>query len=375
MARPADRRLNPTLDRRQFIARALAEGMSLSAAALAFAACSRNPSGPAEQERAAAPLGKIEDELRIYNWSDYVAEDTIPSFEKEFGVKVVYDTYESNEEMLARLQSGASGYDIVVPTRYIVTVLAKSGMLRPLDRSLLTNLGNVEPMFLETPLDSGDMYGVPWQWGITGIAYRADKLEVPPDSWATFFDARFKRKMTLMDDARDVIGSFLRYRGRSINSVDAKELEAAKADSIAAARNVRAFISAPVKAQLIAGDVWVAQLWDGDTLQAKAANPNLDFALPKEGSTLWVDSLVVPRDAPHPRAAHEFMNFVLRPDVGAKISEFTGYGTPNRAAQAKIEHPIAFPTAAQLAILEYQQDLGRDTLLWDRIWTEIKAAS
>ena len=173
---------------------------------------------------------------------------------------------------------------------------------------------------------------------------------------------------------RDVIGAFLRLRGRSINSVDPGELEAARRDAVAAKANLKAYLSAPVKGQLVAGDVWLAQLWNGDAAQARKEQPALAWALPKEGGTLWIDSLVVPASAPHPRAAHEFINFVLRPDVGAAISATTGYGTPNRAALPLLSDPVPYPSTDELARLEIQKDLGRASALWDRVWTEIKSA-
>jgi spermidine/putrescine-binding protein len=189
-----------------------------------------------------------------------------------------------------------------------------------------------------------------------------------------FHDARYHGKMTMMDDGREVIGAFLRYRGHSLNSTDPRQLSRAKADAIEAKKHLKAYISAPVKAQLISGDVWIAQLWNGDTTQAKAEQPNLVYAIPKEGCTIWSDSMCVPRSAPNKRAAHEWMNYILRPEVGAALSEATGYGTPNAVAAKLVDTPIPYPTEEELQRLEYQVDLGRDTATWDRIWTEIKSA-
>jgi spermidine/putrescine transport system substrate-binding protein len=215
---------------------------------------------------------------------------------------------------------------------------------------------------------------VPWQWGVTGIAYRSDLVAEPPDSWGVFLDPRYRGKMTMLDDSRDVIGSFLRYRGYSLNSGNPAELAEAKTDAIAAKATIRAFISATVKGQLVAGDVWIAQLWNGDTLQARAEQPAIEFVLPREGSMLFVDALVMPRSARHPRAAHEFMNYILRPEVAAAIADKTGYGTANQAALPLTQAKLPFPNEEEMSRLEYQRDLGRDTELWDRIWTEIKAA-
>lgn len=378
------------VDRRDFIQKLLAAGASVTSVAALLQACSKEAPKPAAEPPAAAPpatvpkaatagaaasdLPEIEKELHIANWSDYIAEDTVPKFEKETGVKVKYSTYESNEDLLAKLQVGAGGYDIVVPTGYIVTVLAAQKKLFPLRKQYLTNWKNVAPIFLNPAFDPNNEMGVPWQWGTTGIAYRSDKVKTPLDSWGVFLDPKYKNKMTQMDDQRDAIGAWLKYRGKSLNSADAVELAQAKADAIAAKGNLKAYVSAPVKGQLIAGDVWIAQLWNGDTAQAKVEQKLIEYVLPKEGGCLWTDSLIIPADAPHKRAAHEFMNFILRPDIAAGISETTGYGTPVAPAMALMKNPVALPTAEERARLEYQTDLGAAAQAWDKLWTEIKAA-
>ncbi len=368
------------LDRRDFLRNSLGLGLTLSSFSVLGLACSGEteaPPPPPADPAVPQPepeLGPIEAELHIYMWSDYIAEDTVPNFEKEFNCKVTVDTYESNEEMIAKLQLGGGGYDLVCPSGYAVTVMGKLGLMEKLTRKYLPNAANIAPIFSKTVFDPSDEHTVPWQWGITGIAYRKDKITTPPDSWAFFLDAAQKGKVTMMDDMRDNIGAWLKYRGKSVNSVDPADLAAAKADAIAAKPNLRAYISAPVKGQLVAGDVFAAQLWNGDTMQAKAENAEIEFAVPKEGAVIWCDSMVIPKGAKNIRAAHEFLNYVLRPDVGAAISNFTGYGSPNSAATAKMTTPVAYPTDEQMKTLEYQQDLGEGTAAWDQLWTDIKSA-
>jgi spermidine/putrescine-binding protein len=368
------------ISRREFVWRALGLGLSVSSVGLLLSACGgkegAGAAGGADSAAAgqAAALGPIEKELHIYNWSDYIAEDTVPNFEKEFGVKVTYDTYESNEEMVAKLQAGATGYDIIVPSGYIIPVLVATDLIAPINREYLTNWNNVSPIFQNLPSDPESAHTVPWQWGTTGIAYRTDKIAAPIDSWAVFHDQKLHGTMTMMDDGREVIGAFLRYRGHSLNSTDPQELAAAKKDAIDAKKHLKAYISAPVKAQLISGDVWLAQLWNGDTTQAQAEQPKLAYVLPKEGCTIWGDSMCIPKSAPNKRAAHEWMNYILRPEVGAALSDATGYGTPNAAAAKVMTNPVPYPTDEELKRLEYQVDLGKDTAAWDQIWTEIKSA-
>jgi spermidine/putrescine transport system substrate-binding protein len=366
------------ITRRQFAARALALGLGISTVGLLLQGCGDGKRADgSEGTRSAGPdhdLGSLEKELHVYNWSDYIAEDTIPNFEREFGVKVTYDTYESNEEMIAKLMAGAGGYDIVVPSGYIVSVLIALQLIRPLSHQYLTRLNNISRLFKDFPGDRGNQYTVPWQWGTSGIAYRADRVRGRIESWAVFHDPEYAGKTTMMDDGREVIGSQLKYRGRSLNSTNPAELAQAKADAIAAKRLLKAYISAPVKAQLISGDVWISQLWNGDTNQAREEQPSLSYVVPDEGCTIWMDSMCIPRSAANTRAAHEWMNYMLRPEVGAALSEATGYGTPNAAAARVMKNPVPYPTEAELRRLEYPIDLGKDTAMWDRIWTEIKSA-
>ena len=341
------------------------------ALAAALVACKSRPKGP---PAGSAELGAIEDRLNIYNWSDYIGPEVIPAFEREFNVKVTYDTFESAEEMVAKLQAGATGYDIVVPPTYAVSALLGMDLLAPLSNRYLPNLQNLAPLFRQLEHDPENRFTVPWQWGMTGIAWRTDKVGTPPESWSVFLDSRYRDKMTMLDDVRDVIGAFLRFHGHSLNSIDPAELEVAQRDAIAAKRNLKAYLSAPVKSQLIAGDVWIAQLWNGDAAQAAREEPRIAWSLPREGSTLWIDSMAVPRSAPHPRAAHEFMNFALRPEIGAAISRTTGYGTPNQAAMPLLPNGVPYPSQNELARLEIQKDLGRATMLWDDVWTRVKTA-
>ncbi len=380
------------LARRDFILQALALGASVTALGAVLEACTGTPAeapkaspppdkGPLTGGAAPTPaapaepdLGPMETELNIYNWSDYIAEDTVANFTKETGIKVKYDTYESNEELLAKLQVGTSGYDIVVPTGYIVTVLAAQNLLEPLVKKYLTNWKNIAPLFANPTFDPDCAHSVPWQWGTTGIAYRSDKVNPPPDGWSIFQDPKYKHKMTQLDDERDVIGAWLKFRGKSLSSTDTADLAGAKADAILAKANLKAYISAEVKGQVVTGDVWVAQLWNGDTAQAAKEQPKIAYCLPKEGAALWTDSLVIPKGAPHKRAAHAFMDYILRPEVAASISDTTGYGTPNLPASSKLAVPLPYPTDDELKRLEVQKDLGKAAELWDTLWTEIKAS-
>lgn len=358
------------LSRRDFVRQALAAGASLPAIASVLAACNE-AAPPADGGMPPMPAAP-EEEVAIYNWSDYIGETTIADFERETGIRVTYDTYESNEDLIAKLQAGATGYDVVMPSNYAVRVLRAMDLIEPVDRSVLTNWSSLDPIFLGQAFDPDNAWTVPWQWGTAGLAVRTDLMTVP-DSWAVFHDAAWRGKMTQLDDMRDVIGCWLKYRGRSLNSIDPTELADAKADALRAKANLKSYLSAPVKAQLIAGDVWLAHLWNGDTAQAKTAQAALEFVMPKEGSMIYLDSMVIPRRAPHRRAAHEFINFVLRPQVAAGVSRKSGYGSPNAGALTLDASLLRPPSPEEMQRLEYQEDLGAATEEWDRLWTEIKA--
>jgi spermidine/putrescine transport system substrate-binding protein len=360
--------------RREFVRRSLALGVG-SQTALFLATCrssERAGSAPTGDADTAAAMGPVERELNIYNWSEYIPPETVSNFEQEFGVKVTYDTYESNEEMLANLRAGVKGYDLVVPTGWQVPVMRELGLLRPLSRQYLSNWGNLSPQFLSPPSNPASRYATPYLWGITGIAYRRDKVSRPVASWATFFDARYEGRMTMLNERREVIGAMLRYRGHSLNSTDSAELAQAQADAIRAKENLKAYLSVQVRPYLQSGDVWVVQYYNGGASTIAKSDSAVAFVIPKEGCTIYCDFLCIPRSAPNPRAAHEFINYLLRPATGARLAEATSYGTPNAAAFRLLKNPIPYPPTEQLRRLEYQVDLGEGNALWDRVWQEIR---
>jgi spermidine/putrescine transport system substrate-binding protein len=363
------------LTRREFVRRSLALGWG-SQTALLLAACGRRDEGgpPVDDTSSTPALGPIEQELHIYNWGDYIPEETVPDFEKEFGVKVTYDTYESNEEMLLNLSAGVKGYDLVVPTGWQVDAMTKLGLLRPLSRQYLTNWGNLSSQFLAPPPNPAMHYAAPYLWGITGIAYRRDKLSRPVESWATFLDPRYEGRMTMLNERREVIGAMLRYRGHSLNSIDPAQLAGAQADGIRAKRNLRAYLSVEVRPYLLSGDVWVVQFYDGAARRLTKLDPAIAFVIPQEGCTIYCDFMCIPRSAQNPRAAHEFINYLLRPEIGARLAERNGYGSPNVAATRLINDPVPYPTEAEFRRLEYQVDLGESNTMWDRVWEEIRSA-
>jgi spermidine/putrescine transport system substrate-binding protein len=364
------------LTRRAFIKKTTALGLSLAGAltiADSFFAGSRKAFA------AQVDKSKLSKELNIYNWSDYIAEDTIPNFEKEFGVKVNYDTYEDNEALLAKLQSGATGYDIVVPTGYMVEIMIKQGLLAPIDHKNIPNLKGVSTDLQNPPYDPGRKHSVPWQWGTTGFAYNSKKVTGKVDSWRLLWDPQYKGKITLLDDMRSAISVPLKMLGYSLNSTNEKQLMEAKKMLMEQKPLLKAYISAPVKSLLISGEVWLSQLWVGDTLMAKDENEAIDYCIPKEGCEIWDDNLAIPKSAPHKYTAEVWMNYCLRPKVSAAVSNFVHYATPVEAAKKYINkedlnNPGIYPPPDVMKRLEYQKDVGEATRIYDQIWTELKAA-
>ncbi len=364
------------LTRRNFIKKTMTLGLSLAGAvSIADGLLTQTRKAFAAQ----VDKSRLSKTLNIYNWSDYIAEDTIPNFEKEFGVKVNYDTYEDNEALLAKLQSGATGYDIVVPTGYMVEIMIKQGLLAPINHENIPNLKGVSEALQDPPYDPGRKHTVPWQWGTTGFAYNSKKVSGTVDSWKLLWDPNYTGKITMLDDMRSAISVALKLLGYSLNSTSEKELMEAKKLLMEQKPLLKAYISAPVKSLLISGEVWLSQLWVGDTLMAKDENNDIEYCIPREGCEIWDDNLAIPKTAPHKYTAEVWMNYCLQPEVSAAVSNFVHYATPVEAAKKLVNkedlnNPGIYPSPEVMKRLEFQKDVGEATRIYDRIWTELKAA-
>ncbi|MEO7145411.1 MAG: spermidine/putrescine ABC transporter substrate-binding protein [Bryobacteraceae bacterium] len=317
--------------------------------------------------------------LNVFNWSDYVAPETVPNFEREFGVKVLYATYESDEEMLAKVLGGNSGWDVVFPSNNYVGPMRKLGLLSPLRHTLLSNLGNLEARFQSPPWDPQLAWSVPYMHGSTGIVYRK-KITPPITAWADLWSNRFQRGLTMLDDPAEVFGACLKKLGDSINATDARQLEAAKMEAIRQKPLLRAYLNAEVRDQLVAGDVIAAQLWATAAQQAIDAAPGLAFVHPSEGFPLYADAAAILRESGRKVLAHSFLNYLLRPEVAARAAEFTKTATANGAAERLLpalmrNNPALYPPPAVLARGEWFEPLpAKAQRLRDRLWTEIKSA-
>lgn len=316
--------------------------------------------------------------LNFYNWSYYIADETIPDFENEFGVRVRYDNFSSNSEILAKFQLGASGYDLVVPSDYMVDIMIKLDLLEPLNRDNIPNIENLSENFTNLPFDPGNVYSIPYQWGTTGIGINTRYVKEFNESWNLLWDERFKGRISVLDDMRSGIVPALKLLGFSVNTTIESELDAAKELMFKQKDLVRTYSSETYMDLLKSGDIWIAQGWSGDIYQVTKENPDVIFIIPTEGSYIWVDNLVIPKGARNKRTAEAFIDYLLRPEVSSEISNYTGYSSPNSAAMPLIleefrNNLAMYPDSITMKRLEYMTDVGNATSAYNRVWNEIKS--
>ncbi len=320
-------------------------------------------------------------ELHIYNWSEYIDPEIYEEFEQEFSVKVIEDTFSSNEDLLAKLQAGATGYDIIVPSDYMVAIMIELDLLAEINYDNIPNFKNIDAKFKDPPYDPGNKYSVPYQWGTTGIGYNADLFEEAPDSWSYIFDEKmvseYAGKMTMLNDSREVIGAALKYLGYSLNSTNEQELEEAKQLLLKQKEWVSSYDSDAFGDLIASGDAVIGHGWSGGYFMAALEAPHVWYVIPKEGGVIWTDNLAIPKTAPSQYTAEVFIDYLLRPEVGAKITNFTWYGSPNKASEEFIdaeilEEPAIYPPPEVMDRLEFLRDVGEATVIYDRVWTEIK---
>jgi spermidine/putrescine transport system substrate-binding protein len=317
--------------------------------------------------------------LNVYNWSAYVAPETIPNFEAEFGVHVRYATYESNEEMLAKVITGNSGWDVVFPTHNRLQPMGEYGLLAPLRPEWLPGAANLDPRFRRPAWDPDLQWGVPYMWNGTGIAYNR-KIQPAPQRWSDLWSASLRGRLTMLDDPEDMLGACLKKLGYSFSTADPGQLRAAEHQAVEQKPLLRAYLNAEVRDQLVSGDVLAAQLWSTTAQQAIDAAPDLAFVYPTEGFPFYCDCAVILRESRRARLAHQFLDYLLRPKVSAAIVEATKTATANRAAQDLLPepvrtNPVLYPPAEVFVRGEWPRPQPPAAQrLRDRIWTEIKSA-
>lgn len=387
--------------------------MLIVALALGLAACGGGPSGGpgaesgeptvdnaaeggAESGTADAPRGGLDlaDELSVYNWNDYIDEQVLKDYEAKYGVKIVYDTYASNEDLLAKLQAGASGYDVIFPSDYMVPQMVELGLLSEIDLNAMPNFAaNIGEEFKNPPYDPGNAHCVPYQWGTTGIAYRKGYPafeEKAPDSWAYLFDPELLQQysadgVNVLNDQRELISAALFYLGYSPNTTERAQLEEARDLILRAKPYWKTFNAEDYYSTLMASDeIVLSHAWSGDAAQAywntydeAAGDGNWYYAIPKEGAVRWQDNMCIPANSERKETAQHFINYLMEPEAAAAITNFTYYASPNVAAEPFISedilnNPGIYPPAEVRAKLEWLRDIGDAVFDYDEMWTAIK---
>lgn len=319
--------------------------------------------------------------LNIFSWADYLAPDTVPNFEKRFGIEVTYDTFASNETLLARMEAGRVDYDIIVPTNYVVSKMMKAGLLQRIDHARIPNYRYMFERFRSLAYDPGNQFAIPYTFGTTGIAYNKDAFRTagsaPPDDWDAFWNPRFGGRMTLLEDSRETIGFALKRRGHSYNTVDPAAITQACGDLQVQKKYVMCYSSDQVIVYLSSGDAQLSLAYSGDAHIAARSNDSVGYVIPRSGASMWFDNMCIPASAPHVEAAHKWINYILEPEVGAAITNYTYFPVPNTGAAKLIEPALQADSTLYLpeSVMDKCDqiaDIGDGIFLYDRAWTELK---
>lgn len=320
------------------------------------------------------------DTLHIFTWADYLSPETVEKFEAAHKCRVVVDTFDSNEAMYAKLKAGASGYDIIVPTAYMIQTMNAEGMLQKLDHSKLPNLPHIDPAVLAKTKDAKMEHSVPYTISYAMLAVRKDKIENAEASWSILDNPGAAGRVTLLDDMRESIGAALKSLGHSINTRDDAQLAAARDVLIRWKKNLARFDNEGYKAGIDSGEFHLVHGYSGDLFQVQVENSKVEILIPKEGVTISCDEMVIPKSSKQTALAHAFINFVLDPDIAAKNMEWMGYCCPNKPALAKVspeflKNPAVTIPADIVAKSELIEDVGADLKKYSQVWDAVKAAT
>ena len=337
--------------------------LAAPAAASILSACS---SGPEERV------------VNFYNWSRYIGKHTLERFTQQTGIKVNYEEMADEEEMYAKLRSGARGYDLIVGTDYMIPRLKAMNLIDPYPPGVLKNLGNVDPKFRKTPFDPDDAFTVPYLWGTTGIGFDKSRLPAAPSSWYALWDPKYSGKISMLDNARDCISTALRMPGYPETTSDDKQLQAARALLLKQRPLVKQYTSSTYMDSLVAGETALAMSWSGDILQISRDNPRIDYVIPKEGSYMWADNLCLVRGSAHREDTLRLVDYLLQADTAAEIANAVRYASPNAAAYPKLDaslrrDPRVFPPKDVERRLSFHAVLDPAAeQQWNDLWQDVK---
>lgn len=316
------------------------------------------------------------EELNLFAWSEYIPQGVIDGFTQETGIKVNYETYASNEEMIAKLIGGAGNYDLIQPSEYVIEALGDAGKLDELDHSKIPNLSNIGPEFLNMAFDPGNKYSVPYMTGTVGIAVNTDKVKEPIEGYTDVFQDKYKGRVVILDDGREIVSWALATKGHSINDITPETLAEVKPLIASWFKEVKLFDSDSPKTALLNGEVDLGVVWSGEGAILINEDPKFVYILPKEGAHLFIDSLAIPKGAPHKEAAEAFINYILRPEVSKLISDEFPYTNPNLAARKllspeQLANKASYPNAGKLEVFK---DIGGVSTQIDELITEEKSS-
>lgn len=318
----------------------------------------------------------------VYNWGEYIDPEIIDLFEEETGIDVIYEEFETNEIMYPKIQSGAIAYDVVCPSDYMIQRMIENDLLAEINYDHIPNLKYIGDNYMKMSrqFDPENKYSVPYLWGTVGILYNKKMVDEPVDSWGILWDKKYEDSILMQDSVRDAFAVALKYLGYSLNSTDLDELEAAKNLLIEQKPLVQAYVIDQVRDKMIGGEAALGVIYSGEALYCQQENPDLDYVIPKEGTNIWIDSWVIPKNAKNVENAEAFINFLCRPDIAKMNFDYITYPIPNTAGRDLIEDeslrnsPIAFPDDSKLENCETFRFLGDDNdALYNRLWREIKS--
>ena len=318
----------------------------------------------------------------VYNWGEYIDPEIIDLFEEETGIDVIYEEFETNEIMYPKIQSGAIAYDVVCPSDYMIQRMIENDLLAEINYDHIPNLKYIGDNYMKMSrqFDPENKYSVPYLWGTVGILYNKKMVDEPVDSWGILWDKKYEDSILMQDSVRDAFAVALKYLGYSLNSTDLDELEAAKNLLIEQKPLVQAYVIDQVRDKMIGGEAALGVIYSGEALYCQQENPDLDYVIPKEGTNIWIDSWVIPKNAKNVENAEAFINFLCRPDIAKMNFDYITYSIPNTAGRDLIEDeslrnsPIAFPDDSKLENCETFRFLGHDNdALYNRLWREIKS--
>lgn len=314
------------------------------------------------------PSGGKGNVLYVYNWGEYIDPDLLKKFEKEKGIRVVLETFDSNEAMLAKIKNGGTSYDIAVPSEYAIQKMKNEKLLLPIDHNKIPNLKNINPDYMDLPFDKKNEYSIPYFWGTVGILYNPEATKgIDFSSWDSLWDKRLKNNVLIVDGAREALGLSLNSMGESLNETDSEKLHKAEQKLEKLAPNVKGVVADEINTMMVQKEADVAVVWSGMGADIMTENENLDFVVPKEGSNLWFDNIVIPKTAQNVEGAHEFINFLLDAQNAKQNTEWVGYATPNDAALKLLDKETRederfYPSKEVQKKLEVYEDLGYENI-------------